>query len=90
MIYADIIIDISLEALDRVFQYMIPEEMLPDISVGSQVMVPFGKGNRQILGYVIGFSTIPDYDPAKMKYIHEIKKDALIVEAQMIRLASYL
>ena len=90
MIYADIIIDISLEALDRVFQYMIPEEMLPTISVGSQVMVPFGKGNRQILGYVIGFSTMPDYDPAKMKYIHEIKKDALIVEAQMIRLADWM
>jgi hypothetical protein len=69
VIYADIIIDISLESLDRVFQYMIPEDMMSKISIGSQVMVPFGKGNRQIMGYVIGFSTVPDYDPAKMKYI---------------------
>ena len=90
MIYADIIIDISLEALDRVFQYRIPEEMLSKISVGSQVMVPFGKGNRLVLGYVIGFSDESDYDLAKMKYIHEIKKDALIVEAQMIRLADWM
>ena len=72
MKYADIIVDISLEALDRVFQYRIPDELKDHINIGSQVVVPFGKGNRQIMGYVIGFSDETDYDEEKMKFIHEI------------------
>lgn len=34
MKYADIIVDISLEALDRVFQYIVPETLTSDIQVG--------------------------------------------------------
>lgn len=90
MRYADIIVDISLEALDRVFQYIIPDCLEDEIFPGSQVIVPFGKGNRIIKGYVIGFSNETDYDPTKMKYIQEIKKDAMIVESQMIQLADWM
>ena len=66
MKYADIIVDISLEALDRVFQYIVPETLVSDIQVGSQVLVPFGKGNRVLRGYVIGFSEEPEYEPDKL------------------------
>lgn len=90
MRYADVIVDISIEALDRIFQYIIPESMTGQIALGSQVMVPFGKGNRMITGYVIGFSQDADYDLEKMKAIYEIKKDALAVEAQMIQLADWM
>ena len=34
MKYADVIVDISLEALDRVFQYLIPEELQTSVTVG--------------------------------------------------------
>ena len=44
--YASIIIDISHEDVDRVFQYRIPPALLPEIRVGVQVCVPFGSGNR--------------------------------------------
>ena len=44
--YASIIIDISHEDVDRVFQYRIPPAILPQIRVGVQVCVPFGSGNR--------------------------------------------
>lgn len=90
MKYADIIIDRSLESLDRVFQYVIPEVMSEMISIGSQVMVPFGNGNRLIRGYVVGFSKETDYDPSKMKAIHEIKKDGMVVELDMLYLADWM
>ena len=35
MIYADIIIDISHEKLDRSFQYIVPEELESEIRVGT-------------------------------------------------------
>lgn len=90
MKYADIIVDISLEALDRVFQYIVPETLVSDIQVGSQVLVPFGKGNRVLRGYVISFSEEPEYEPDKLKEIQSIQKGSMVVESQMIRLADWM
>ena len=44
--YADIIIDITHEKLDKVFQYRVPEELEGDLRTGAGVIVPFGRGNR--------------------------------------------
>lgn len=74
MKYADIIVDISLEALDKIFQYIVPERLMSEIRVGSQVTVPFGKGNRCVRGYVVGFSDVTEYAPEKLKEIQDIKK----------------
>ena len=85
MKYADIIVDISLEALDRVFQYIVPESMKQEIRVGSQVTVPFGKGNRMVRGYVVGFSDVAEYAPDKLKEIDGIQKGSMVVESQGLR-----
>ena len=53
--YADIIIDITHEKLDKVFQYRIPSELEGILEVGTEVIVPFGRGNKETGGYVIGF-----------------------------------
>ena len=53
MRFADIIIDITHEKLDRTFQYIIPEELISQVRIGSVVSVPFGKGNKETKGYVI-------------------------------------
>ncbi len=58
-IYADIIIDITNEKLDKIFQYTIPQRLKGKLEVGTEVLVPFGKGNKEIRGYVVGFSEIP-------------------------------
>ena len=42
-IYADVIIDISHEKVDRPFQYRIPDELKEKLSLGMSVLVPFGK-----------------------------------------------
>ena len=51
--YADIIIDISHENLDKTYQYAIPEEFSTQATIGSLVIVPFGRGNRKINGYIV-------------------------------------
>ena len=48
MKYANVIVDISLEKLDRTFQYRVPEELEDGLSVGMQVVVPFGNGSRRL------------------------------------------
>ena len=52
--FADIIVDIKHEKLDRIFQYRIPEWLKEELNVGMEVVIPFGKGNRQTKGYVVG------------------------------------
>ena len=65
--YADVIIDITHTAVDRIFQYEIPEELSGQVSLGMKIRAPFGQGNRLQDGYIVGFSEKADYDPLKIK-----------------------
>ena len=56
MIYADIIIDISSDKLDRSFQYRVPERLEKKIKAGMVAAIPFGNAGRVRKGYVIGLS----------------------------------
>ncbi len=67
MKYANIIVDISHEKLDKPFVYGIPEELTEEITAGSRVEVPFGKGNRRISGYVIDITEQADFEPERIK-----------------------
>ncbi len=71
-LYADIIIDISIEKLDRTFQYRIPEELSESVFPGVPVMIPFGKGDRKIQGYVISVSETPAIDENRIKDIASV------------------
>ncbi|MDD7178136.1 MAG: DEAD/DEAH box helicase family protein, partial [Lachnospiraceae bacterium] len=88
--YADIIIDISHEKLDRVFQYRIPEEMLAHLVIGMQVQVPFGGGNTLRTGYVVDISERADYDVNKIKNIAGIVENSVPIESQLIALAAWM
>ena len=43
-LYADIIVDISQEKLDKTFQYLIPQKLVSKIEEGKKVRIPFGNG----------------------------------------------
>ena len=74
-LYADVIIEISIEKLDRTFQYRIPEPLTDRAVPGSLVSVPFGKGNRTVLGYIVNITSKPEFDPEKTKDIAGIEDD---------------
>ena len=88
--FADVIVDIQHEKLDKIFQYRIPEEMEGRLEPGMQVLVPFGKGNRQIRGYVTGISEECGYDLSKMKEIAEIPERGVEIEAKLVALAAWM
>ena len=89
-VYADIIVDITHEKLDRPFRYRIPEKLAEEVKIGSQVVVPFGIANKVITGYCIGISGETDYDPAKIKEIISIKEGSTSIESRQIMLADFL
>ncbi len=89
-IYADIIIDISHEALDKVFQYRVPFSLQGDIKTGSRVRIPFGRGNQEREGYVISLSKESNYPPERIKEIIGLSPNAVPMESQMIEMAAFL
>lgn len=88
--YADIIVDISHENVDKTFQYRIPAHMEEILEPGMCVQVPFGQGNRLIKGYVISITTEPKFDPEKTKDVYQIVPKSVEAENAQILLAEWL
>lgn len=90
MQYADIIVDISVENLDKTYQYSIPPALYADAVIGVPVTIPFGNGNRSISGFIVGLSDVPKIAPERIKPILGIKEKGLPIEGQMIALAAFV
>ena len=88
--FANIIVDITHEKLDKIFQYRVPSHMEGELSIGMEVLVPFGKGNRMTKGYVVDFSENCDYDLSKVKEIAEISRKGMAIEGKLVALAAWM
>lgn len=90
MKFANIIVDISLEKLDRTFQYRIPEELQDILKEGMQVRVPFGNGGRILTGYVLELTDNCEWDEEKLKPILGLAEKGIRLEGQLIALAAWM
>mgnify|MGYP006064012377 FL=1 len=88
--FADIIVDIQHEKLDKIFQYRIPERLEAELRPGMEVIVPFGKADRRTKGYVTALSETCDYDLSKVKEIEDISREGVAIEAKLIALAAWM
>lgn len=88
--YANVIVDISHEKVDKYFQYRIPEALQGQLETGMCVQIPFGNGNRLREGYVIQLTDHREYPEEKIKEIKKILTDNIPVEADAIRLAAWM
>lgn len=76
---AEVIVDIALSETDKIFDYIMPD----DVKVGERVLVPFGKNTLE--GFVIGVKGKTDY-PDKIKEIIKPLDDFVAVTPEMIAL----
>ncbi|MBP5151765.1 MAG: primosomal protein N' [Lachnospiraceae bacterium] len=88
--YAKIIIDISHEAVDRPFTYIVPENLQGILAVGQKVNVPFGRGNSLKKGIIVDFSESSDVPADKLKYIHSISDSDISLNDKRIALAGWI
>lgn len=88
--YANIIVDITSEKLDRTFQYRVPESLEQILRPGMQVQVPFGNGSRTIKGYVIRITSQPSFDVNRMKEIASVEEGSNSIESRLIALAAWI
>ena len=84
--FAKIIIDQDAKALDKVFEYRVPDEM--SVQVGERVMVPFGSRNLQ--GFIVDLSEKCEYDESKVKEIASKIEDFAVIKKEMLELMFYM
>jgi len=82
--YAQVIVDISNDAVDRVFDYL----ALPDTKIGMRVSVPFA--NRAVLGYVVGLCEDTTFDKSKIKSIISNKESVPKIKPEILEVSKFL
>lgn len=88
--YAEIIIDITHEKLDRTFEYKVPEELEGELAIGSSVLVPFGNGGKVRQGFIVGFSGECSFDPDRIKEIRGRAPKSVRIEENLVALAAWM
>ncbi len=86
--YANVIVDISHENVDKTFQYLVPQELEQTLTEGMCVVVPFGR--RKLHGYVMELSSQPEYDVSKIKPLLSISEESVALASRLIALAAWI
>ena len=57
-LFANIIVDLTTDALKKTFVYAIPDDLVGKVKQGDKVIFPFGKGNKEREGFVLEILTL--------------------------------
>lgn len=83
---AEVIVDILNSAVDKIFDYLIPNNL--NLKVGYRVLVPFG--NRNLEGYIIKIKKTSEFDSSKLKNIIKGLDDFACLSEEFIELANFM
>lgn len=86
--YADIIVNISAEAVDRGFTYRIPEALQETLAPGMKVEIPFR--SKTTTGYVVGLSDVCSYEEEKIREIIGLSSKGVGIDDTYMELALWM
>ena len=86
--FAEIIINSNAKALNKIFDYIVPNDMINIIRIGARVFVPFGKGEKIEDGFVINLKENSEYankEIVRIENENSISEDNIILAKLMAR-----
>ena len=89
-LFAEVIVANKCKETDRTYSYLIPEGMKETVKVGSRVIVPFGMGNKQLEGYVMGIRDNIDFNISRIKPIARALDDEPVMTPVLVELAKWM
>ena len=105
-IFANIIVDITVDALNKSFVYVVPESLVGKVKAGDKVVFPFGTGNKEREGFVLELLTFEQLKNKNfykneayfkradaidnLKEIKEVKKDKITANEILLKMAIFL
>ena len=85
---AQIIVDNKCKETDKIYSYLIPEDM--EIKIGCRVIVPFGRSNKKVEGYVVGIKDSIDFDKERLKTIVKLVSNDIFLSPNMLKLVAWM
>ena len=87
-LYAGVVVDVRVEAVNRVFQYRVPETFRERVQIGHRVLVPFGR--RKVEGYVLELSGELEIEEARLKSLLALLDPEPIILPSLVELAKWM
>ena len=75
-------------AADRLYTYLVPDELIGSAEAGKRVTIPFGRGNRRVEGFLLEVGREAATSP--LKPIDALLDDAPLLDAKDIRLVRWM
>ena len=75
-------------AADRLYTYLVPDELIGSAEAGKRVTIPFGRGNRRVEGFLLEVGREAATSP--LKPIDAVLDDAPLLDAKDIRLERWM
>lgn len=87
---AKILINTSVNTLNKVYDYLVPEELENDVEIGKRVQVSFGRGKNLEEGIIVKLENEYEQPKYKLKEIESILDDVSYVDDNRLKLAKYI
>ena len=75
-------------AADRLYTYLVPDELIGSAEAGKRVTIPFGRGNKRMEGFLLEVGREAATSP--LKPIDALLDDAPLLDAKDIRLVRWM
>lgn len=85
---AQVIVDVAAKQTDRLFEYLVPHNLETDITIGSRIVVPFGK-SRKVQGFVVNLVEETDYTGQLKELLLVVDEQAPLIP-ELVDLSAYL
>lgn len=87
---AKILINTSVNTLNKVYDYLIPEELENEAEIGKRVQVSFGRGKNLEEGIIVKLEEKYELPKYKLKEISGILDDVSYIDENRLKLAKYI
>lgn len=89
--YCNIVVNTGTRVTDRLFTYKIPDSLLGKVKIGDKVIVPFGKGNKLLEGFVVEFNSSSEIKKIRgIKDIKDVLDDDIYLSETQIKLCKWM
>lgn len=86
---AEVIVDVPVLQTNNPYEFKVPNKFIKDISVGMRVVVPFGKGNRRVQGFITKLKSNSKFS-GKLKEISDLMDLEPVLTNELIQLGEWM
>jgi primosomal protein N' (replication factor Y) len=89
--YCNVVVNTGTRVTDRLFTYRIPNSLLGKIKIGDKVIIPFGRGNKLLEGFVFEFNSGNEVKTIRgIKDIQDVTDDDIYLSGTQIKLCKWM